>query len=144
MTVSTNATGIHHISITVNDYERSKAFYERVFGYLGGHSVMEATGAPHKHEGCRMCLFVIGSVMIGVWEATPANRSQTFDRYSVGLHHTALAAPSREAVDELHRKLVADGVEILDPPTAYPAYGPTYYALSFADPDGMKLELVHT
>ena len=31
---------------------------------------------------------------------------------------------------------------ILDPPQEY-AYTPGYYAVFFADPDGMKLELVH-
>jgi glyoxylase I family protein len=32
---------------------------------------------------------------------------------------------------------------ILDPPTEYPAYGAGYYAVFFADPDGLKLEFVH-
>ena len=34
-------------------------------------------------------------------------------------------------------------VPILDAPAEYPQYGPNYYAVFFADPDGMKLELVH-
>ena len=29
-------------------------------------------------------------------------------------------------------------MKVLDPPGAY--YGPSYYAVYFADPDGMKLE----
>ena len=35
---------------------------------------------------------------------------------------------------------------MLDPPVDYsghPAYGPGYYAAFFADPDGVKLEVVH-
>jgi len=35
------------------------------------------------------------------------------------------------------------GATILDAPAEYPIYGPNYYAVFFADPDGMKLELVH-
>ena len=42
----------------------------------------------------------------------------------------------------LHRKLVDFGAKILDPPDHY--YGPRYYAVFFADPDGLKLEYVWT
>ena len=53
----------------------------------------------------------------------------------------AFRAPSRAAVDELHARLVGLGVTILDAPAEYP-YTPGYYAVFFADPDGMKLEYV--
>jgi hypothetical protein len=39
---------------------------------------------------------------------------------------------------------VAFGATILDPPTAYPDYGKGYYAVFFADPDGMELKYVFT
>lgn len=103
MTTSTNAAGFHHLSITVNDFERSREFYARFFGHLGGQVIMEATGAPHPHPECRMMLFALGTFMIGVWEATPDNRAKGFDRYSVGLHHFAIAVSSRVAIDEIHR-----------------------------------------
>jgi glyoxylase I family protein len=32
---------------------------------------------------------------------------------------------------------------VLDAPREYPEYVPGYYAVFFADPDGIKLELVH-
>ena len=43
----------------------------------------------------------------------------------------------------LHELLLGIAAVILDPPADYPAYGPGYYALFFADPDGLKLEFVH-
>jgi catechol 2,3-dioxygenase-like lactoylglutathione lyase family enzyme len=43
----------------------------------------------------------------------------------------------------LHELLVGQKATILDPPTEYPAYGAGYYAVFFADPDGLKLEFVH-
>ena len=46
-------------------------------------------------------------------------------------------------MDELYRLLVREGMAVLDPPAEYPAYGSQYYAVFFADPDGMKLELAH-
>ena len=66
------------------------------------------------------------------------------DRYSPGLHHLALRAKSRAAVDVLHAKLVTAGATILDAPAEYPEYGAGYYAVFFADPDGVKLEYVFT
>jgi catechol 2,3-dioxygenase-like lactoylglutathione lyase family enzyme len=64
------------------------------------------------------------------------------DRYRVGLHHLALAAPSRAIVDERHEWLVSAGAEIESTPREY-GYGPGYYAVFFYDPDGIKLEIVH-
>jgi catechol 2,3-dioxygenase-like lactoylglutathione lyase family enzyme len=56
----------------------------------------------------------------------------------------AFHAPDRDAVDRFYEKLRGLGVEILDPPAEYPRYAQTgYYAVFFADPDGIKLELVH-
>lgn len=136
------ARAIHHVSITVNDFERSKAFYTKLFAALGAAPAFETTGAPHKHAEGRMVLFAGESFMFGVWEAFPEHRDSTFDRYRVGLHHTALAVDSREEIDKIHGMLVADGITILDAPAEYP-YAPGYYALYFADPDGMKIELVH-
>jgi glyoxylase I family protein len=53
-------------------------------------------------------------------------------------------ADSREDVDGLHRLLLEIDATILDAPSDYPQYRPGYYALFFADPDGLKLEFVHT
>jgi len=58
------------------------------------------------------------------------------------LHHLALKAETREAVDALYRTLMQMDAEILDAPAEYPKYGPGYYAVFFLDPDGLKLEYV--
>jgi catechol 2,3-dioxygenase-like lactoylglutathione lyase family enzyme len=58
------------------------------------------------------------------------------------LHHLAWTAESRADVDLLHGVLQCMGVDILDPPADYPHYGDGYYAIFFADPDGLKLEYV--
>jgi len=55
----------------------------------------------------------------------------------------AFRADGRDEVDALARDLVALGARVLDPPREYPEYVPGYYAVFFADPDGIKLELVH-
>ena len=65
-----------------------------------------------------------------------------FSKDRVGLCEICWSAPSRAAVDALAQELGDHGFDILHAPADYP-YAPGYYAVFFADPDGMKLELVH-
>ena len=80
---------------------------------------------------------------IGMAKAEGDGRTRSHDRYSPGLHHVAWQADSRADVDRLHALLREIGATILDAPAEYPQYGAGYYAVFFADPDGLKLEYVH-
>jgi catechol 2,3-dioxygenase-like lactoylglutathione lyase family enzyme len=124
---------IHHLDVTVRDLARSTAFYDRVLPRMGFRRTHDVPEGP---------IWAGAAIEIGLQEARPA--APAHDRYAPGLHHLAFSAPTRAAVDELHRTLVADGVPILDPPAEYPQYAPGYYAVFFADPDGIKLEYVFT
>jgi catechol 2,3-dioxygenase-like lactoylglutathione lyase family enzyme len=126
---------MHHLDVTVSDVARSKPFYELVLGFLGYECVKSTDD-------------------IAVWDLRlpdgvagiairRAQHPREHDRYTVGLHHFAWNADSRRDVDRLHRQLVEAGVTILDAPAEYPQYGAGYYAVFFADPDGLKLEYVH-
>jgi catechol 2,3-dioxygenase-like lactoylglutathione lyase family enzyme len=124
---------VDHIDLTVNDLARAIVFYERVLPALGmrrvAHESYVAWGNAHLNIGLR--------------EASTAQRGARFERTRVGLHHLALKVRSRADVDRFHAFLVRSGLTVLDPPAEYPEYGPGYYAVFFADPDGLKLELVH-
>jgi glyoxylase I family protein len=129
---------IHHIDLTVKDAHASRAFYESVLGFMGYDLSDEH---PNGYDfdlrgGDDFC-------SIGILSARGDNADRTHDRYSPGLHHIAWNAASREDVDAMHQHLLSIGATILDAPAAYPKYGPTYYAIFFADPDGLKLEYVH-
>jgi NAD(P)H-dependent flavin oxidoreductase YrpB (nitropropane dioxygenase family)/catechol 2,3-dioxygenase-like lactoylglutathione lyase family enzyme len=124
----------HHIDITVTDLARSTEFYDRVLPLLGFRRVTDCEGLP---------VWAGTHAEVGLQPAQ-ANADRSHDRYSPGLHHLAFAAPDQAGVDQLHRKLRALRVEILDPPALYEGYAPGYYAVFFADPDGMKLEYVFT
>jgi glyoxylase I family protein len=63
------------------------------------------------------------------------------DRNAPGLNHLAFNAESRADVARLHSVLREIGAQILDPPAEYP-YFPGYFAVYFADPDGLKFEFV--
>ena len=126
--------GVEHIDLTVNDGARSRAFYDKVLGELGFR----------KFEGERLHPLV-------QW-ADDACDSRGIRRAS---RRTVRPLPCRTASSGAasalacrHRRVprfsaCAKRSTVLDAPAEYPHYGENYYAVFFADPDGMKLELVH-
>ncbi|MBO9698464.1 MAG: VOC family protein [Sphingopyxis sp.] len=127
---------VHHIDLTVADKERSRAFYDVLLGFLGYHRSADYDhGSDWDRKGEPFH-------SIGIIEARGAGATRAHDRTSPGLHHLAWTAESRADVDALHDLLRSIGATILDAPADYPRYGPTYYAIFFADPDGLKLEFV--
>jgi glyoxylase I family protein len=128
----TQSGAIHHIDITVRDLERSTAFYDQVLPLVGFRRSEDVPEGP-IWEGAQ--------VEIGL---QAASSTATHDRYAPGLHHLALTAPTRAAVDGLYARLVELRVPVLDAPAEYPQYAPGYYAVFFADPDTIKLEYVFT
>ncbi len=131
------STGVHHVDLVVSSIERSLPFYRDLLGPLGWHGASETTG-----ERGEVIWYLWGpGSSIGIREAQ-AEPGQPYDRYQVGLHHLALEAASRSAVDERTEWLRAQGAEIESGPEEY-WYQPGYYAVFFYDPDGIKLEIVH-
>jgi catechol 2,3-dioxygenase-like lactoylglutathione lyase family enzyme/diadenosine tetraphosphate (Ap4A) HIT family hydrolase len=126
---------LHHIDLTVADLERSTRYYAAVLPILGFERIADAEDGP---------LWRKAGFEFGLQGARGAGRQRLHDRYSPGLHHLAFAAAAPGAVDAAHQSLVALGIEILDPPARYDRYLPGYYAVFFADPDGIKLEYVYT
>ena len=131
--------GINHLDLTVRDPNVSEPFYRTVLGFMGFEPKRLAHGNTHLplfhslQKGQR--LFSIALQL--------AKHRVEHDRYRPGLHHVAFSASSRRDVDQLHELLVKIGATVLDPPAEYPQYAPDYYAVFFADPDGLKLEFVH-
>jgi catechol 2,3-dioxygenase-like lactoylglutathione lyase family enzyme len=131
---------LSHIDLTVADLDRAVAFYERLLGHLG------FTRLTHSPDPCWVLRHGDGTSWgIALQPARPDRRDRHHDRYAPGLHHLAFHAESREDVDRTYALLCEWGATILDPPAEYggPAYSPGYYAVFFADPDGLKLEVVH-
>lgn len=125
--------GLDHVDLTAIDLARSTDFYALVLGELDFSRV----------EHPSYVAFSNGRMNVGLRQASAAGRESAHDRTRPGLHHLALRARRRADVDALHSFLAGHGVTVLDPPSEYPQYGPDYYAVFFADPDGLKLELVH-
>lgn len=141
---------LSHIDISVGYPERSIPFYEAFFTALG-FSRWRVDLPDWQGERPRRASWMLrlpGGGYFGV-EARPARddaRDRRYDRYEPGPHHLAFHAESPAKVDEVYRKMRAAGAQVLDPPHDYsddPHYGPGYYAAFFADPDGLKLEVVY-
>ncbi|MCW5733235.1 MAG: VOC family protein [Enhydrobacter sp.] len=117
--------GIDHISIRVRDYEKSKAFYSKLFEFLGFDISDEYPDTIGWTNG-----------RTRYWIA-PAEGRKTYKIGDVGLHHYAFQLRSRRDVDALQTFLEKEKVRIVDPADEY--YD-DYYAVFFLDPDGIKLE----
>jgi len=117
--------GIDHISIRVSDYEKSKAFYGRLFEFLGFEISDEYPDTIGWTNG-----------KTRYWIA-PAEGRKKHRIGDVGLHHYAFELRSRKDVDALQGFLEKQGVRIVDPADEYYE---DYYAVFFLDPDGIKLE----
>ena len=129
---------IDHLDLTVREPSASRAFYEAVLGFMGYTSVR-----PHD-DGLDFDMPAQNGwrCSIALRRARGEAATRLHDRYAPGLHHVAFYAADRADVDALHRLLVGIGAAVLDAPAEYPQYGPGYYAVFFADPDGLKLEFV--
>jgi len=128
------AGGVHHVFLTVNDLARSRPFYA---------ALMPRLGYPETCDFGPVIGFISPGGSIWLKQADPRFAGATFSKDRVGLCEVAFRAENRAQVDALARDVPAWGGTILDPPREYPEYVPGYYAVFFADPDGIKLELVH-
>jgi catechol 2,3-dioxygenase-like lactoylglutathione lyase family enzyme len=117
--------GIDHISIRVSNYEKSKAFYGRLFEFLGFEISDEYPNTIGWTNG-----------KTRYWIA-PAEGRKKHRIGDVGLHHYAFELRNRKDVDALQAFLKAGRVRIVDPADEYYE---DYYAVFFLDPDGIKLE----
>jgi catechol 2,3-dioxygenase-like lactoylglutathione lyase family enzyme len=119
--------GIDHLAVRVSDFQRSKAFYGRLFDFFGFDVLAEMKDAIGWTNGKTR-------FWISPAETGRSKRHRTGD---VGLHHYAFQLRSRKDVDALQEFLEGEGATIVDPAGEY--YD-DYYAVFFLDPDGLKLE----
>jgi catechol 2,3-dioxygenase-like lactoylglutathione lyase family enzyme len=120
--------GIDHLVIRVSDFDKSKAFYGRLFEFLGFKVLDEYEDAIG---------WTNGKTRFWIGPADAEGRKRKYRLGDVGFHHYAFELRSRKDVDALQAFLEQEGVRIVDPAAEY--YD-DYYAVFFVDPDGMKLE----
>ena len=124
--------GIHHISVTVTDIERSVAWYGQVLGLE--HLLDE------KHPDGGGYAVVLGkpdwSMAIGL-HVHDANGAERFSETRTGLDHASFLVPSRAELDAWQARFTELAVD-QSPITDCEGYS----VLVFRDPDNVQLELI--
>lgn len=136
---------IDHIEITVRDMALAVPFYDKLMPLLGFDPKRRSNAVFEAHE-FHVVEYVHPRLAFAINSPRPAFAGETVCRRKPGaLHHLAFRAESRAEVNRMHGELLAIGAEIVSSPRVYPEYTPpSYYALFFKDPDGIKYEIVCT
>jgi catechol 2,3-dioxygenase-like lactoylglutathione lyase family enzyme len=123
---------LSHVDLRVRDREKATEFYDAFLNLLGAVKTVHPTFTtwhippPDAPDD---------------WEATEWFGITEDPAMVPGAIRIAFDAPSRGTIDAIAVYLPAIGARNIEPP--HEAYGPTYYACFFDDPDGNKLELCH-
>lgn len=119
---------IHHITLTVNDVEKSATWYKSLIG--------EATEIHREGPGWkRIRMSWPNGLVIGVTQHDKALPRQRFSHLTVGLDHIGLACESEDEVRMWMRKLDELGFE--HGPLENVVYG---WAVTARDPDNIPIE----
>lgn len=126
-----------HLMIYVRDFAVSRDFYEHVLRFMN---------YKRAHESAIYCMWnpVQGGCSFGIWQVEDAFAGAPYQRGNPGFQHLAFNAENRKQIDDLYQLLLTLNTTILDAPCECPEYSPTYYAVYFEDPDGLKLEVAHS
>jgi len=122
-----------HVILTVSDFEKCYAFYEKLLVFLGLKPVIQSE---------EMLYCVGGRTAVGIMRCDERYRGEKFVQRRVGLHHACFRARERADVDEAYRFVQSLGAKIVHPPEEG-AWAPGYYSVLFEDPDGIRLEINH-
>ena len=132
---------ISHIALTVSDLDRSTAFYNKVFEFIGFKRV-EVPESIQQAMKTRLKAWVGPGYSISIRPSKGESAHGLHDRNAPGFNHTAFTAEDRSDVEKMYELLKQMGAKVLDAPAEY-AYSPGYFAVYFTDPDGLKFEFAH-
>lgn len=133
--------GVHHVEVSVLNYDESIKFYDRMFGWLG-YSSFWTLGVEYRST-YYVARPTFPHSYIGIQPAR-GGQSLRYEDRAPGIHHIALWARSKREVDRFYQEfLLGEQVAVTDPPEAYPHYAPGYYAVFFLDASGIRWELAY-
>lgn len=91
--------GVHHVEFSVLDYEKSVAFYDKMFGWLGYTSFW--TLDIGYRSTYYMARFPVPHSYIGIQPAQSGGKLN-HDARATGIHHIALWAKNRREVNDFY------------------------------------------
>ena len=122
-------TGLHHVSLSVSDRDRSAAWYSEVLGFV---ELFREDGDTRRAAVMR---FPGGGYSVGLTEHLPVDEAG-FDPRHRGLDHVAFTVADRRALDEWAQRpdeLAVEHSGVVDIPVGA--------ILNLRDPDGIALAL---
>jgi glyoxylase I family protein len=132
------SSGFAHVRLTVTDIARSKAFYDKLFGWpivIDSSESVDENGvreSPDKFYGGTIYATPQGTL----FGLRPVG-SETFDSTTTGLDHVSFAVESRDELEAAAKALDEADIthgEITD-------LGGAGFIMSFQDPDDINIEL---
>ncbi|MCC9309825.1 VOC family protein [Kitasatospora sp. RB6PN24] len=117
-----------HIGLNVTDLDRSRAFYQQVFGF---------EVVRDDPEGRFVFLGRDSRPLITLWQQSEGR----FDTAAPGLHHLSFEAESLEQVRAVEQVLRSLGAEFAHDGVVPHGEGSDSGGLFFTDPDGIRLEI---
>ena len=131
-----NANSVAHIRLTVTDIDRSRNFYESVFGWPVAIELPDDADDATREQ----LSFLFGGVLYNAGDCLIGLRPVATDRFDenrVGLDHLCLRVGSRAELDDAAAHL--DDIGVTREPIKDIGHG---YILEFRDPDNIALELM--
>jgi glyoxylase I family protein len=134
-----SSSGFAHVRLTVTDIARSKAFYDRIFGWAVAIDASDAVDEPGVRDSAeRFYGGVVYQTPQGTLFGLRPVGSSDFDPSRTGLDHISFAVASRAELETAIAGLTDAGIphgEITELPDA------GIVILSFQDPDDINIEL---
>lgn len=124
-------TAVSHVSITVSDLNRSERWYAEVLGWS-----KQATG---RSDTTTFAYGLLPGDVAIVLRQHDVPESSGFDERRPGLDHLSFAVAELDDLASVEAILQSRG----DPFTPVMAMPPHGHQLTFRDPDGVALELMH-
>jgi len=119
-----------HVGLNVSNLEKSKQFYQAVFGFIVTNE--------SQQEGRRFAFLGDGKrLVLTLWEQS----EEGFAKDRAGLHHLSFSVSSLEDVQLFEDRLKALGTRFLYEGIVPHREGADSGGIYFEDPDGIRLEI---
>ncbi len=119
-----------HVGLNVSDLERSKRFYQEVFGF-------EVTFESQENRRAFAFLSQDERLVLTLWQQSAG----AFDVATPGLHHLSFQVADIAQVRQAETRVRALGARLYHDGIVPHGEGKTSGGIFFADPDGIRLEI---
>ena len=124
---------IEHVAIYVNDLEAEKNFFVKYFGATAGSKY-----SNFRNDFSNYFLKFDSGSRLEIMSRTSMVDAEK-PKYRSGYHHIALEVGDRKDVDDMTKKMAADGVIVV---SGARTTGDGWYESVVLDPEGNEIELI--